>query len=96
MDLVPTIVAVLMFGTVSAVVMLCGRIYSAHAHTQRRLPAPIALASDAFSGPPPSGLYALVARFIDEKKFGIDRSPRGKLRRDLLKAGYFQIGRAHV
>ena len=96
MDLVPTIVAVLMFGTVAAVVMLCGRIYSAHAHTLRRLPEPIALASDAFSGPPPSGLYALVARFIDEKKFGIDRSPRGKLRRDLLKAGYFRSDAVNV
>jgi tight adherence protein C len=88
-DLVPTIIAALAFGAVAAVVLLVGQIYSVHAQMQRRLPSPVALSSDAVAGPPPTGLYAFVARFIDEKRFGIDRSPRGKLRRSLLRAGYF-------
>jgi tight adherence protein C len=96
MDLVPTIVAALAFGAVAALVVLCGQAYFVHMHTQRRLPAPVSLISDAFSGPPPSGIYGLIARFIDEKKFGIDRSPRGKLRRDLLKAGYFRSDAVNV
>jgi tight adherence protein C len=90
LDLVPTIVALLAFGAVAALVLLAGQIYSAHTQVQRRLPLPIAVASDAFSGPPPTGLYAFIARFIDERRLGIDRSPRGKLRRDLLKAGFFR------
>jgi tight adherence protein C len=89
LDFLPTVVAALAFGAVGAFVLLCAQIYSARAHVNRRLPAPVALTSDGFAGPPRSGLDAFVARFIDERRLGIDRSPRGKLRRDLLKAGYF-------
>jgi len=95
-NLVPITIAALTFGAVAALVLLLGRIYALHVQVQRRLPMPVALSSDAITGPPPSGLYALVARFIDEKKLGIDRSPRGKLRRDLLKAGYFRADAVNV
>jgi tight adherence protein C len=96
LDLLPTIVAALAFGAVSALVLLCGQIYSARARANRRLPAPVVLTSDAFAGPPPSALEAFIARFIDERRLGIDRGPRGKLRRDLLKAGYFRADAVNV
>jgi tight adherence protein C len=96
LDLLPTIVAALAFGAVSALVLLCGQIYSTRARANRRLPAPVVLASDAFAGPPQGALDAFIARFIDERRLGIDRGPRGKLRRDLLKAGFFRADAINV
>lgn len=96
MDFVPTLVAALAFGAVSALVLLCAQIYSARAHANRRLPASVALTSDGFAGSPRSGLDAFIARFINERRLGIDRSPRGKLRRNLLKAGYFGADAVNV
>jgi tight adherence protein C len=96
LDLLPTIVAALAFGAVSTLVLLCGQIYSARARANRRLPAQVVLTSDVFAGPPQSALDAFIARFIDERRLGIGRGPRGKLRRDLLKAGYFRADAVNV
>jgi tight adherence protein C len=96
LDLVPTIIAALAFVAVSALVLAGGRAYSANAHLRRRLPPPIAPTSDVIVGGAPGALEAFFARFISDKTFHIDRSPRGKLRRDLLKAGYFHADAVNV
>src|SRR5258708_19497641 len=38
----------------------------------------------------PSALDGFIARHFDVKRFGIDESIRGKLRRELVQAGYFR------
>jgi tight adherence protein C len=89
-DIAPILVAALAFASVAAIVFVLGQSYSAYAHMQRRLPAPIAL---GFEGAPPlAGIHAFVARHFDEKRFGVDGSFQGRLRRNLLRAGYFTSG----
>jgi tight adherence protein C len=88
-DPIPTIVAALSFGAVAALVFVIGQYYVSYAHMQRRLPTSIALSSDALTVEPPSSLPRFIVKFIDEQRLGIDKTHRGKLRRDLLKAGYF-------
>jgi tight adherence protein C len=87
-DLVPIVVAALTFATVSAVLFVVGQFYSAYAHMQRRLPAPV----EPFlveGAPPRAGIHAFVARHFADKRFGVDGSFHGRLRRKLLRAGYF-------
>jgi tight adherence protein C len=88
-ELVPLIVVTLSFGTVSAIVFVVGQYLTTQAQMQRRLPAP-ARASDGAIGVPPRKLQAFIAKHFDEKRFGIDSTLRGKLRRELLRAGYFR------
>jgi tight adherence protein C len=38
-----------------------------------------------------SGFDALVSTFFDEKRFGVDGSVRTKLRRELIRAGFFRV-----
>ena len=38
-----------------------------------------------------SGFDALVSTFFDEKRFGLDGSVRTKLRRELIRAGFFRV-----
>jgi tight adherence protein C len=85
---VPLIVAVLVFGAVSALVFATGQYLSAHLHLQRRT------TSGHGRAVTPSVLqnvHALVSTYFDEKRFGIEGTVRAKLRRDLLRAGYFRL-----
>jgi tight adherence protein C len=90
LDIIPTIVAALSFGAVAALVIVTGQYYIAYVQLQRRLPAPIPSASsNPFMVAPPAGLPRFIARFIADKQIGGDQANRGKLRRELLRAGYF-------
>ena len=87
-DLAPILVAALAFASVGAVVFVLGQYYSAHAHMQRRLPASVE--PFGLTGAPPLvGIHAFVARYFDEKRFGGGGTFRARLRRNLLRAGYF-------
>src|SRR5258708_8945292 len=55
---------------------------------QRRLSLPTPASNLAIAEP--SALDAFIARHVDVKRFGIDESIRGKLRRELVQAGYFR------
>jgi tight adherence protein C len=88
LESIPLIVAILSFGTVSAVAFLVGQYVWAQSRIQRRLslltPAP------TLTRARPRTLDAFVARHFDVKRFGLDDSLRGKLRRELVQAGYFK------
>jgi tight adherence protein C len=88
-EVVPLIVAILSFGTVAAIVFVVGQYLATQAQMRRRLPAS-ARAPDSPIGAPPRTFHLFIAKHFDEKRFGVDSTMRGKLRRELLRAGYFR------
>jgi tight adherence protein C len=88
-DWTPFVVAVLAFGAIAGIAFVVGQYYLRESHLQRRLPVPQALTLD--QGPQPAGsIGRLVTRHFDEKRFGVDDTLRGKLRMNLIRAGYFR------
>ena len=86
-DSIPYLVAFLSFGTVSAVAFLAGQYFMVQSRIHKRLMVPSqSVLSDTPSLP---ALAKFIARYFDEKRFGVDETLRGKLRRELVKAGYF-------
>jgi tight adherence protein C len=85
---IPLIVAILSFGTVSAVAFLIGQHVWVQARIQRRLSLPTPTSNP--TGARPGALDAFIGKHFDVKRFGIDDSLRGKLRRELIQAGYFK------
>jgi tight adherence protein C len=84
---IPYLVALLSFGAVFAVAFLAGQYLVLQSRIQKRLTVPSqATLSDPVTRP---ALAQFIARYFDENRFGVDDTLRGKLRRDLVKAGYF-------
>src|SRR5437868_5126947 len=88
-ELVPILVALLSFGAVAALVFVAGQYVWTQSRVQRRLAMP-AQSSDVARRDTSQPFGAFVARHFGEKRFGVDETLRGKLRRELLKAGYFR------
>jgi tight adherence protein C len=90
-DVVPLVVAAMSFGCVAIVVFVVGRHLSSQVAMRRRLPIPTAASGSAdLSGNiVPNSLLASLVERLDEKRFGIEGPIRTKLRRDLIKAGFF-------
>ena len=86
-DWTPLIVSALAFCAMASVAFVGGQYYLRAVHLQRRLPLPI---ESADSGSAASSIARLVARHFDEKRFGVDDTLRGKLRLNLVRAGYFR------
>lgn len=90
LDLTPLLVALMVFGFVAIIVFVVGRYLTDQALMHRRLP--ISVSTPQSGGLPdsvPNFFLASLAGKIDEKKFGIEGPLRARLRRDLLRAGYF-------
>ena len=85
LDSIPLIVAILSFGTVAAIAFVAGQQVWMQSRIQRRLAVP----TDGSDVPAPKALNAFITRYFDERRFGVDDTLRGKLRRELIKAGYF-------
>jgi tight adherence protein C len=85
---IPLIVAILSFGAVSAIAFLVGQYVWAQSRIQRRLSLPTPASNLARTRP--GTLDAFIAKHFDVKRFGLDDSLRGKLRRELVQAGYFK------
>ena len=85
----PFLVTVLAFGAMSGIAFVIGQYYLRASHMHRRLPLPQAATADT-GGDAASGIGRLVARHFDEKRFGVDDTLRGKLRVNLVRAGYFR------
>jgi tight adherence protein C len=87
-DLAPILIPAFSFAAVAAVTIVAGNYVAGQARIWRRLPTarmPIDISRE-------NGvqvLHAFVARHFDAKCLGIDGAIRDKLRRDLLRAGYF-------
>jgi tight adherence protein C len=88
-DFAPIVVAILAFSAVAAAVFVIGRYLATQMQVQRRLPAS-AQGGEFATAQSTSSLQAFIARHFDEKRFGIDSTLRGKLRRDLVRAGFFR------
>src|SRR5438874_74049 len=86
---IPLLVAVLSFGAVSALAFVVGQYVWVQSRIQRRLSGP---AHTHVVAKPrrPKALDAFITKHFDEKRFGVDETLRGKLRRELVKAGYFR------
>ncbi len=91
--MLPTVlIPIFVFGAVGAIVLLLGQYYVTEAQTQRRLQAASARnPSDEL----PRGMRAYIAHRFDERRFRLGPERREKLRRELLKAGYFDIYAVH-
>jgi tight adherence protein C len=88
-DFAPILIPALSFAAVAAVVFVFGHYVLAQAKMQRRLPAS-AQPGDIAPGQSFQHIHGLMARQFDTKRFGIDSTLRDKLRRELLRAGYFR------
>jgi tight adherence protein C len=90
LELAPILIATLSFGTVAAIVFLVGQHFAIQAQVQRRLQVPARSSERSNVGTRATALQAFVAKHFDEKRFGIDTTLRGKMRRELVRAGYFR------
>jgi tight adherence protein C len=85
-DAVSVIIPILIFGAVGALVFLLGQYYATQAQTERRLQAAF---TEVQGAEPLRGMSAYIAHRFDERRFHLGAERREKLRRKLLKAGYF-------
>jgi tight adherence protein C len=83
----PTIVALLAFCAMTGVAFVVGQYYERALKLRRRLPLP---QGAAVAREESGNIGRLVAKHFDGKRFGVDDSLRGKLRFNLLRAGYFR------
>src|SRR5476649_2285196 len=88
-DISSIIFILLTFGAVVGAVFGIGRYATVHAQVQRRLPAS-GIGGESFGAQQTSRLQAFIAKNFDERRFGVDNTMRGKLRRDLLRAEFFR------
>ena len=90
-DMTPLLIAVMAFGCVSIIIFIVGRYLTSQATMHRRLPIPLSTSQGAglSDSDLPNFFLASLAEKVDEKKFGIEGQIRTKLRRDLIRAGYF-------
>jgi tight adherence protein C len=86
LNIVPVLIPLLVFGAVGAGVFLVGQHYTTLVQTQRRLQT---AATDLRDVDTPQGIQTYIAHYFDERRFHLGRERREKLRRELLKAGYF-------
>jgi tight adherence protein C len=86
MDINLVTIMALAFATIAALVFVSGQYYLAQARLRRRLPV-VAQRGDASNAQ--GRLGALVVEHFGEERFGVDSALRTKLRRELLRAGYF-------
>lgn len=89
-ELTPVLVAILVFASVTVIVFIVGRYIASQAVIYRRLPAAASThLRYGLSERVPDFFLGSLAGKVDEKKFGIEGQIRTKLRRDLVRAGYF-------
>jgi tight adherence protein C len=86
-DWTPYVVALLAFCAMAGVAYAGGQYYVREVRLRRRLPAVQASSTEIEAG---GNISRLVARHFDEKRFGVDDTLRGKLRLNLIQAGYFR------
>ena len=87
-ELTPVFVVFLAFGAVALVVFVVGQYFSAQIQLQRRAGGATSATdhSAAFLG----GFHHFISTYFDERRFGVEGKARTKLRRDLMRAGYFR------
>src|SRR5262245_61625900 len=92
-DLSSLLITILAFGAVAITVFAIGQFVAVQIRVHQRVAAQgqgAAQGRDAESALA-SGFDALVSTIFDEKRFGVEGSMRTKLRRDLIRAGFFRV-----
>jgi tight adherence protein C len=87
-DYLPYMIVLLAFSAVAVLVFAVGQQLSTQAQLQRRLTAPVQDAGA--TGRRTTALQDFITRNFDERRFGVDNTLRGKLRRELIRAGFFR------
>jgi tight adherence protein C len=94
-DLSSLLITILAFGAVAITVFAIGQFVAVQIRVHQRVAAQgqgAAQRRDAENAPGlASGFDALVSTIFDEKRFGVEGSVRTKLRRDLIRAGFFRV-----
>jgi tight adherence protein C len=89
------LITILAFGAVAIGVYAIGQFLSVQIRVHQRVAAQgqdAAQRGDANTAPGlASGFDALVSTIFDEKRFGVEGSVRTKLRRELIRAGFFRV-----
>jgi len=87
------VIVVLAFGAVAGAVFVTGQFFVTGARLQRRAASGIDVGRrDADAGQSLiDGVNALVRTYFDEKRFQVEGSLKAKLRRNLIRAGFFSI-----
>lgn len=90
-DIAPLLVALAAFGCIAGLVFVAGRYFAGEAAVRRRLTVGVSASAggDGDAAHHISGILSSIAARIDERKFGIEGPLRSKLRRELIRAGYF-------
>jgi tight adherence protein C len=86
-DWTPVIVALLAFSAMAGLAFAVGQYCLRTLRLRRRLPVAHASLADIQVG---GNISRLVARHFNEKTLGVDDTLRGKLRLNLIRAGYFR------
>src|SRR6476620_6823903 len=87
MDQNLTLIVGLAFAAVAGLVFVTGQYYLRQAQLRRRLPA--GAQSQRLGGSGQGALRNLITEHFVEERFGVDTALRSKLRRDLIRAGFF-------
>jgi tight adherence protein C len=83
------LITILAFGAVAIGVFAIGQFIAVQIRVHQRVAAQ---GRDVETAPGlASGFDALVSTFFDEKRFGVEGSVRTKLRRELIRAGFFYV-----
>jgi tight adherence protein C len=86
-DWTPFIVTLMAFCAMAGATFAAGQLYLRAAKLRSRLPVPEARSGELEVG---GNIARLVSRHFDERRFGVDDTLRGKLRMNLIRAGYFR------
>jgi tight adherence protein C len=88
-DYSPILIALLAFGAVTAIVFVVGQAVSTRARVQQRVGAPLRSGSATPAPGFTESLDDFVKTYFDEKRFGVEGSVRANLRRELVRAAFF-------
>jgi tight adherence protein C len=87
-QLLPLTAMFVAFGAVTAVVYVVGQYATTQMKMRKRVGIPQRAPESATLF---AGVNTLVSTYFDEKRFGLEDSFKAKLRRDLLRAGFFNV-----
>jgi tight adherence protein C len=90
-QLLPLMTMVMAFGAVAAMVYVMGQYVATEVRVQKRAAVQ---QREPESTPLFAGVNALVSTYFDEKRFNLEDSFKAKLRRELLRAGFFHVQNA--
>jgi tight adherence protein C len=86
-DWTPFLVALMAFGAIGGIAFVGGQYYLRALKLRQRLPVHHASSAELEVG---SNIARLVSTHFGEGRFGVDDTLRGKLRMNLVRAGYFR------